>query len=396
MPTLAHARRQPTTPLLENGFRPFFLGASLWLAFATLFWLGQLAAGWDGASRLDPLAWHQHEMLFGGIGAIVVGFLLTAVPNWTGRLPLRGLPLMGLALWWATARLVNLLSGQLPELAAPLVDGGFLLAVAAFALREVRAGRNWRNLPLVGLVGLLALACFGSHSASLGAPIDGDLVRRFAIAVLIVLIGLVGGRVVPSFTRNWLVKRGGSALPAAFGRFDQASLAALACALLVWTWAPGASPTAWLLVAVGALQLLRLARWQGHRTGAEPLVAILHLGYLWLALGLVVLGLAVLVPALASWSGIHALTAGAIGTMTLAVMTRATLGHTGRALTADRATVVIYALVVIGALVRVVGDSVGFDPLLVRAAAGMLWMGAYVGFAVHYGPMLVRRRADAG
>ena len=393
---LRSTMRLSHSPLLSNGFRPFFLGAALWLAFATPYWLGLLIGGGEGWSRLDPLAWHQHAMLFGGIGGVVVGFLLTAVPNWTGRLPLAGRPLMLLALAWAAARAANLVSAGLPVWLAPVLDVGFLAAATLFALREVVVGRNWRNFPLVALVGLFALAALGSHLASLGLAVGaGDAWRRLAIAVAVMLVGLVGGRIVPSFTTNWLKKRGESRLPVAFARFDRLCLALLALALLAWTLAPHARATAALALVVGAVHLLRLARWCGYRTVSEPLVGILHVGYLWVGLGLVIVGLAGLVPALAGLSGTHALAAGAVGTMTLAVMTRASLGHTGRPLTADRATVAIYALVVFGAAVRVFGDVAGLEFTSSRLTAALAWSGAYLGFALHYGPMLVRPRVAA-
>lgn len=382
-------------PFLRNGFRPFFLGAALWLAFATPYWIALLLGGASGWSRFDPLAWHQHAMLFGGIGGIVVGFLLTAVPNWTGRLPLAGRPLLLLASAWALARLANLVSAGLPIWLAPALDVGFLAAATLFALREVVAGRNWRNLPLVALVGMLAVAALGSHLASLDLAVGaGDGWRRLAIALAFMLVGLVGGRIVPSFTTNWLKKRGEARLPVPFARFDRVSLALLALALLAWTVAPHAGSTAGLALVAGALHLVRLARWRGHRTLLEPLVAVLHVAYLWVGLGLVVVGLAGLVPALAGLSGTHALSAGALGAMTLAVMTRASLGHTGRPLTADRTTVAIYALVGVGAVVRVGGDVVGLDVALSRLVAALAWSGAYLGFALHYGPMLVRPRAE--
>ncbi|MEO1090746.1 MAG: NnrS family protein [Pseudomonadota bacterium] len=388
------AARGHVVPLLQNGFRPFFLGGALWLAFATPYWLWLLLDGRSGWSRLDPLAWHQHETLFGGIGAIVVGFLLTAVPNWTGRLPLRGRPLLLMALLWAVARGANLTSSVLPPWLAPLLDAGFLTAVTLFASREIWVGRNWRNLPLVGLVGAFALAAWGSHLASLGIG-DGDVWRRFGIAAVVLLVGLIGGRVVPSFTTNWLKKRGEAHLPIPFGRFDVASLALLAVTMLAWTVAPDARLTAWVALAAGVVHLVRLARWCGHRTLAEPLVTILHVGYLWVGVGLVLVGLVGLVPALVGLNTTHALTAGALGTMTLAVMTRASLGHTGRALVADGPTIAIYALVVLGALVRVVGDVAGMGFTTARLVAALAWSGAYLGFALHYGPMLVRPRTDA-
>ncbi len=380
-------------PLFETGFRPFFLGAALWLAFATPYWVWLLVAG-GGASRLDPLAWHQHEMLFGGMGAIVAGFLLTAVPNWTGRPPLRNAPLLLLFLLWVAARVANLTSAFVPPWFAPLLDAGFLGALTFLALHEVRAAGNRRNLPVVGLVGCFAVAGLLSQLASLGLPVDGDLARRLGITCLVLLVALIGGRIVPNFTTNWLKSRGATRLPAPFGPFDKASLAVLALALIAWTIAPHGLVTAGLALAAGVAQLARLLRWHGHRTLGEPLVAVLHVGYLWLAFALLVVAAGILAPGFAGLSGTHAFTAGLFGTMTLAVMTRASLGHTGRPLTADRLTVAIYVLVCVGALVRVIGDAIGLPPLASRLMATTTWSGAYLLFALHYGPMLVRPRVD--
>lgn len=391
--SLASRRRGP--PLLQNGFRPFFLGGAVWLAFATFWWL-HLYAGGGGLARFEPLAWHQHAMLFGGVAAIVVGFVLTAVPNWTGRLPVTGVPLLVLLAAWLAARVANLVGAALPLWLPPVLDVGFLAAFAAVVANEVVVGRNRRSLPVVALVALIALAALGSHLAALGLPVDGTAARRLALAAILGLIGVIGGRIVPSFTRNWLVKRGATRLPTAPTRFDHAALVVLAAALAAWVVAPTSGVTAVLAVAAGALHAVRLARWRGYATRAEPLVAILHLGYAWLPVGLVLLGLERFVPALAVLSAEHAFAAGAIGTMTLAVMTRAALGHTGRTLAAGPATVAIYALVTAGAVLRVVAFALPLDPRAALAVGGALWAGAFLLFAVRYAPILARPRPAAG
>ncbi len=388
--SLESRRRGPA--ILQNGFRPFFLGGALWLGFATLWWL-HLYAGGAGLARFAPLAWHQHAMLFGGVGAIVVGFVLTAVPNWTGRLPVTGLPLVGLLAAWLAARVANLVGAVLPAWLPMALDVGFLAAFAAIVTTEVVVGRNRRNLPVVALVALIALAAFGSHLATLGVPVDGDTARRLALAAILGLIGVVGGRIVPSFTRNWLVKRGAVRLPTAPRRFDHAALVVLGVALAAWVVAPTSAVTAVLALAAGTLHAVRLARWRGHATLAEPLVTILHVGYAWLPLGLVLLGLERFVPALAVLSGEHALAAGTIGTMTLGVMTRTSLGHTGRTSTAGPTTVAIYVLVTAGALLRVVAFALPWPPIAALGAGGACWAGAFLLFAVRYAPILGRPRS---
>jgi uncharacterized protein involved in response to NO len=381
-------------PFLQNGFRPFFLGAAAWAVLGLACWLAMLAGVAGGASAFDPLAWHQHEMVFGYGGAVVCGFLLTAVPNWTGR-PVAG-PRLLLSLFavWIGARLANLASGTIGWLPALVLDAGLLLALVGLGGRALIAAGNRRNLPVLGVLAAFAAAAAWSHLAA-AAALDGTTARRAGIAVLLVLIALIGGRIVPAFTGNWLRQRGDAHLPADFGTLDKAAIATLVAALLAWLAAPGTGVAAALLVLAGALHLVRLARWSGWRTLAEPLVLILHVGYAWLGAGALLLGLSQLPGLLGETTALHALTAGAIGTMTLAVMTRATLGHTGRKLHAGRATVAIYLLVTAGAVLRLLAPALPLPYTAALALAAALWSGAFLLFLVVYGPMLVGPRADA-
>ncbi len=384
------AGRENIPPLLSLGFRPFFLAAALWLPLALALWVWILAGGGPAALALDPLAWHRHEMLFGSIGAVLAGFLLTAVPNWTGFAPLRGRPLLALLLAWLGARLAALAGPAFLAVAAA-AELGFLLALWGWvAVAVVRAG-NRRNLPVVLLLGLYVGAAALAWGEGLGVPVPAGLGHRLGLAVVLLLLALIGGRIVPAFTRNWLNRQGAAALPAPFGPLDAATLAVWALALALWVVAPQALPTGGLLLAAALLHGLRLARWQGHQTLCEPLVWVLHLAYGWLALGAGLLGLALLGVGLDPATSLHALTTGAIGTMTLAVMTRASLGHTGRPLVADRVTVMIYLLVNLGALARL-AVPLAPDPQLALAVAALLWGGAYLLFALHYGPMLTAPR----
>ncbi|MGE3742377.1 MAG: NnrS family protein, partial [Geminicoccaceae bacterium] len=309
-------------PLLQHGFRPFFLAAALWAPVSLAIWVLALADGTALPTALPLPAWHPHELLFGYTGAVVAGFLLTAVPNWTGRLPVRGLPLLVLCLVWLAARLAGLTGGALSPWPAVVLDVGFWLLLVTAMAREILTGRNWRNLPVVVLATLLGGACLLSQLEALGFA-SGPVGRRLGLAVVWVLIGMIGGRVVPSFTRNWLAKRAAPALPAPFGRLDRLALAVLPVALATWVAFPDGAPAGAMLTLAGAVTLLRLARWQGLATTAEPLVTILHLGYGWLGAGLLLLGLGILLPnSVGRLATLHALSAGAIGTMTLAIMTR--------------------------------------------------------------------------
>ncbi len=395
--TSSEARRGYSGPaILAVGFRPFFLGAGVWAAGAVALWLTQLA-GWPALpSAFDPIAWHAHEMLFGYVTAVIAGFLLTAIPNWTGRLPVCGWQLGGLFALWCAGRVAVGVSAWIGPAPTAALDLAFPVALCAVVLREIAAGRNWRNLPVVTIVAVLIASDGLVHLEALGlaptADLGADLGLRLGIAAVAVLIALVGGRVVPSFTRNWLAKRGEAVLPRPFGGLDRLAVAVTIAAGLAWTLAPEAPASGALALLAAALGAARLAGWRGQRTLAEPLVWVLHLGYAWLVAGFALMGAAVLVPALPQAAALHALTAGAMGTMTLAIMTRATLGHSGRALTAGPGTAAIYALVGAAALLRVLAPLTALDAALMFGLSGLAWIGAFALFVVLYGPLLVGPR----
>jgi uncharacterized protein involved in response to NO len=384
--------RPPAPAFLTQGFRPFFLAAGLWSAAALALWILMFATGTAIPSRFDPLAWHIHEMLFGFVMAAIAGFLLTAIPNWTGRHPVNGGQLALLAGLWLLGRIACLASALVPAGIAIAADLSFPVLLAGFIAREIVAGRNWRNLPLVAPVIVLGIANLLMHLEGDGVAVPSGLGWRLALAAVIVLISVVAGRIVPSFTRNWLAQRREPDLPAAPGWIDRAALGTLHTGLFGWAFFPTLRPIGVLLLVGAVLNLWRLLRWRGRATAAESLLLILHVGYAWLVLGAALLGLALLNAGLPQSAAIHALTAGAIGTMILAVMTRVARGHTGRALAADRLTVTIYILVNVAAIVRVVaavGDAWTM-PLLVASAS--LWIGAFALFVFCYGPMLLSPR----
>ena len=379
-------------PILQYGFRPFFFLAALHAGMTIPAWLWLYLAGIELGGPFTPLRWHVHEMLFGYVFAVLAGFLLTAIPNWTGRLPLSGWPLAGLVALWLAGRIACATVADpgvaiIVDLACPL-----MLAVAVW--REVLAGRNWKNAPVAVLLTLFGIGSALDHAANLSVVAAG-VGTRTALAVIALLMALIGGRIVPSFTRNWLVKRGETRLPASFGPVDKTALVATAAAMAAWTVMPGSLPAAALLCLAGVLLALRLSRWRGHLTVREPILLVLHVGYGWLALALVMLGGSALSGRFPESAALHALTAGAIGTMTLAVMTRASLGHTGREITADRWVVAAYAALNAGAMLRVAAPMAGeWYPHLV-ACGGGLWSAAFLAFAVRYASILWGRRAGA-
>lgn len=388
MLALRKARMAAAPPILRGGFRPFFFLAAAWACFAVLAWLWAFLGGMSLPGGFDALAWHRHEMLFGFVGAAIVGFLLTAIPNWTGRLPIAGLPLAALAGLWLTARAAVWFSGTVGLVTAAAFDIGFFLVFALVAGREVIAAKN-RNIPPVVMVLLLALADAWDYAAALGFTTDQAAPSHAAIAVVIVLISLIGGRIIPSFTRNWLAKQGFvSGLPGQPGSFDIATIALTALALAGWVVLPGEPWLAAILAAAGVAQIIRAARWQGWRTWSDPLVLVLHVGYAWIPVGLLLLAASVAGAAVPQTAAIHALTAGAIATMILAVMTRASLGHTGRQLRAGPATATIYACVTLGAGLRVLTGVGAIDYRTGLELSGALWALAFALFAIAYAPVL--------
>ncbi|MBL0935451.1 MAG: NnrS family protein [Rhizobiaceae bacterium] len=375
--------------VLDQGFRPFFLLAGLWGGLTVPLWLASHAGHIAIAPIYGDRNWHAHELLFGYAATAVAGFLLTAIPNWTGRLPVRGWPLAALVGIWVAGRAAMLSTAVIGLLAAAVVDLAFLATLIVIALREIIRGRNWRNLIVIAFVILLFIANALFH-ASVISGASADLALRLAIATLVMLIVLIGGRIVPSFTRNWLVKRGAK-LPAVFGTVDRIAMAVSVPALIVWVVQPFGVPAS-ILSGVASMALtVRLARWRGWATAQEPLLLVLHLGYLFVPLGFFAIAAA---PWLGSPHGtvVHLWTVGAIGTMTLAVMTRASLGHTGRVLTASPVTTGLYAAMIGAALVRAVAPLTPFytELLLLSATA---WSAALIGFVFAFWRVLTGPRA---
>lgn len=392
MLALRKSRMASTHPFLRGAFRPFFFSGAAWGLVALMLWIASLAGALVLPSAMDPLAWHRHEMMFGFVGAVIAGFLLTAIPNWTGRLPIAGPPLAWLVGLWFAARLAVLFSSVFGTIPAAVLDVGFYFTLAFVGAREVFAAKN-RNVPVVGLVLLFGLANAVDHLAIAGVIESSELGWMFAVSLVILMISLIGGRIVPSFTRNWLVKQGVSdGLPSQPGRFDVLVIGATALALLFWITGPSGWVTGGLLGVAAALQAARLARWGGLRAARDPLVLVLHVGYAWIPIGVALLGASAAGTVIARSVAVHALTAGAMATMILAVMTRASLGHTGRELKAGPATTAIYGLVTLGALLRVAAPLELMDYQRSIEVAGLAWGGALLLFLMAYTPVLWRPR----
>ncbi|AWN44328.1 NnrS family protein [Methylobacterium durans] len=367
---------------LSYGFRPFFLFASIYAGVAIVLWLSIFVGELALPTLFVGRDWHVHEMLFGFLAAVVAGFLLTAIPNWTGRLPLQRGPLLVLVSAWAAGRVAVSVSAWTGWLPAAVVDLSFLFLLTAATAREIFAGRNWRNLKVLAvLVALLG----GNALFHLEAHLWGtaEYGTRVGIAATLVLVMLIGGRIVPSFTRNWLAKTKPGRMPVPYGSFDRIAMASALPTLALWVCKPQSSITGAALLASGAIQAVQLARWAGDRTWGDRLVLVLHVAYAFVPLGFLLIGAASLgfVPA---GAGIHAWTGGALGMMTLAVMSRASLGHTGRPLAATPTLQALYGLAGLSVVARICASlhPAWFAGLLPLAA--VLWAAAFVGFAAAY------------
>lgn len=376
------------SPLLSHGFRPFFLLSGLWAAFAMIFWLLLLTGHDPLPIAFAPTDWHVHAFVFGYLSAVIAGFLLTAVPNWTGRLPVVGWPLAGLVALWGFGRGAVLVGGNWPAGAVAMLDLALPVALIGFLAREIVTGRNWRNLPVLALMALFAVANGIFHLEAAQGPAQDGYGLRLGLAAVLMLIALIGGRIVPSFTRNWLAQRAAKRLPIAFGRADGAVMGLTGAALLGFVLAPYAAVTGALCIAAGLANLWRMARWQGLQTGGEPLVWVLHVSYLFLALGFLTVGASAL--DLMPQSGArHVWLAGAIGLMTLAVMSRASLGHAGLPLTAGWPVAALYVALIGATLARMLA-GLWPDQIWLLHLAATLWIVAFGGFSLLYWPILTR------
>ncbi len=384
-------RRWQGPTLFSFGFRPFFFFGSVWVVVAMGLWLAVLSGMLDLPTRFDRGSWHAHEFLFGYLGAVLAGFLLTAVPNWTGRMPIVGWRLAVLFALWCAGRGAVLFSQAFPPMIAPVIDLTFPVALGGLILREIIAGKNWRNLIVLGLLTVFALANALFHfEALVGEYAAQGHGLRVGLATAVMMIAVIGGRIIPSFTRNWLVREKRAVRPVPpMQFFDKLTLLLSLPILAIWTLAPFKVTTGLCLLVFGVLHLMRLTRWQGHHTLSEPLVFVLHASYAFIPIGAFALGLDQIMGNPGTAGAQHLWMAGAIGAMTLAVMTRATLGHTDRELAAGKATVAIFVCVFAAALMRFLTPlHLGLSTL-----SGVFWLMAFGGFVLVYGPMLLRPKA---
>jgi len=379
--------------ILSFAFRPFFLLGALFGMVAVLVWLAVLhGSGWVPAAT-DPIAWHAHEMLFGFAGAAIAGFLLTAVATWTGRPKVAG-PLLGaLVAAWLVGRCAMLLGRLLPDAAVAIADLAFPILLAAIALREIIGGNSRRNFGIAAVMVAFAALDGVFHLGRSGLWPGADRVALLLTAYgLLVLITVVGGRIIPSFTGNWLKLRGDANLPRSRPWVEAFLIPLVVLVGLADSLEAPAILTGILSLAAAALHAWRLSGWRGQATGAEPLVAILHVAYAWLPIGYLLLGLTALGLPLPRSAALHALTMGGVGTMILAVSTRVALGHTGRALKAAPLTVLAYVALSVAVIIRILSPLVPGASLALIDAAAAGWVAAFGLFLVVYWPILTRPR----
>ncbi len=394
-------------PLLSFGFRPFFLLAGLYAVIAMLAWMSWLglhsmnAVVVKPSIAVAPHLWHGHEMIFGYATAVISGFILTAVPNWTGARRIAGTPLVILVLLWLIGRIAVWFSAYLPAYLVAVADMAHLPALMVFVALGLFVRPAPRNLIFLLILALLASANGAVHAEWLGLG-HGFATRGLAVGLMTesLLIVIIGGRVVPSFTRNALMRRGGAQpLPRSMPMLDNASI--LAAALLVGCFVFSLPDPATGIAASAAALLngIRLSFWRLPAVRNEPILWSLHLAYAWIIIGYSALACSRLIGWFSETAALHLLGIGAVGGMTLAIMTRAALGHTGRKLTVRRPISLAYGLIALAAIIRSFGPGLFpahyFEAIFL---AGGLWLSGFAIFTISYfailaGPPLTKRQA---
>ncbi len=390
-----------TAAFLSYGFCPFFLFAGIYAVIGMAAWMAWF--GWNGENAwahalgtdFPPLQWHAHEMLFGYATAALAGFLLTAAPNWTGAQPVNGGPLALLAGVWAAGRAAVWFSAFLPPVLVAAVDLAFPALLFVFMVR-ILTGGSARNTVFLGMLALLFAANAMVHLERLGLSDDTAAAgQRLALDVFVLLIAVIGGRVVPAFTRSALAGEGGAERLSPRPWLDGLAVFSVLAVLVTDQLAPDQPAAGGLALAAAAINGLRLIRWQGWHVLDQPIVWILHLGYAWLVAGLAFKGLAQFSDAVDGATALHVLSVGAIGSMTLGIMTRAGLGHTGRPLKVAPAITFAYLLLSAAVIVRVGGPMWVEEfrqAAMVTAGAG--WCVAFAVFTRVYWPILTGPRVD--
>lgn len=389
--------------LFSHGFRPFFLGAALHAVLAMALWLAWIGFHAAGVALTfvpfspPPHQWHAHEMIYGYAAAIVAGFLLTAVPNWTGVAPARGAYVAAIATLWLLGRLAMLFSGALPAMLVMAIDVLFIPVLAVKILTLLLGRSKLQNMLFPALLVVLTIGNLLTHLDWVGvwngAAFSGN---RLGLLTLAALIAILGGRVTPAFTRNALVQSGDAArLPLSRPWLDRIGIAGAIALAPLAAWSPDERLVGAVALLAGLSNAARLMGWRGLAVRDRPIVWSLHLGFLFLALGYLALAAHWLGAPIGEASALHVIAIGAVGVMTVAIMSRAALGHTGRALIVARPIAAAYAVLAVAAVVRAAGPAIVPDHYdAVILGSGALWIAAFTIFAFVYAPILVGERVD--
>ncbi|WP_336080469.1 NnrS family protein [Thalassospira sp. CH_XMU1448-2] len=379
-------------PFWSGAFRPLFLLAGLLAIVAVVWWVAGFAHGIVVPSLGTPSYWHAHEMIFGFGGAAIGGFLLTAIANWTGRPAIAGPMLMGLTSTWLLGRISVGFADSLPPVLVILGDLAYFAFLIALGARELIAARNFKNMRVLAVIGVIALfdGLFIASCLNVIA-LDPAILYQTAILTIILLISLIGGRVIPAFTRNWMQREQINApMPAMFGRFDMACMASIVVAILSTITALGTPLSGGVLLVAAVLHAVRLIRWRGIYSWREPIVAMLHLGYFWVPVGLALLGASHIWPdTIGSRDALHALTGGAMACMIIAISGRAALGHTGRELRASGMLNAAFGLIWLSTAFRIIAGQSNEHYVTILAIATLMWLGGWLAFLIGYGPVLL-------
>jgi uncharacterized protein involved in response to NO len=381
--------------LFAYGFRPFFLAAGLSAVLVVPAWLVMVARGTMPLGALPPQLWHAHELFYGFVGAALAGFLLTAVPSWTGAKGFAGWPLAAVTSAWLLGRIAFALANVVPLWALAAAELAFLPGVAALLVPPLVRSRN-RNTPLL----LVLTALWITDAVFLAGlarqdPLLASRSLRVAIDLMLIVVTVIGGRIVPSFTANALRRRGEAPEIRSLPWLERAVIALMVAVALVDLWQPDGAIAGWLAALVAIAQGARLSGWRSLRARGEAILWVLHLGYAWMPVGFALKALWLLAGLewAAHWQ--HALTMGVFGTMILAVTTRAALGHTGRELTVSGSIAAAYVLLTLGVAARVFAPGLWpAQHLWTLLASGLLWTAAFAVYVVVYAPILVFSRLD--
>ncbi|MBV1888773.1 MAG: NnrS family protein, partial [Proteobacteria bacterium] len=377
------------------GFRPLFslmalaaiFGIGLWLAYFVLGWQVIFISG-------NPVLWHSHEMIFGFAAAAIGGFLLTASANWAGRPPVKGFVLILISLAWLAGRLVMTFSALLNPVWVMGIDVLYLgLLIVVIGNTLIRA-KNRRNYKVIAV--LVALFCLNTlyHISSLGGPISANTAIRIALVMVTVMIAIIGGRIVPAFTTNWLRQQNRleqTGKPQSPRMTDELALTLSLVLAVSWGFFPEQLFTGWVAILAGLFHGLRMLGWKGLATVAEPLMFVLHVAYGWLVVALILLGISICFGGFPQSAAIHGLTVGAIGTMILSVAVRVSLGHTGRPLKATKIISLMFGLIAVAAVLRTVAP-IGSYYLELISLSGIFWISAFVLFMIEFIPIYFQPR----